>query len=248
MNIQIMSDLHLEHCENFQFQKKEGADVLILAGDISSQTYQADFVRKCAEQIPTIMIMGNHEPLGTTIDKNIEEWKALKIPNLFILNNETVILNGVKFIGTTLWSDLGRSVTNNISIQQTLVEFKKLFKDESCENLIDIPYLQDQFNKSLAFIEKELFSEDDLPQVLITHHAPTFSSVGEKYERSTLNSAFASNLDHMLSYAEHLKLCVHGHVHDSYDYMLGDTLRVVCNPRGYHDSNTEFDPLKCVSI
>jgi len=29
-----------------------------------------------------------------------------------------------------------------------------------------------------------------------------------------------------------IKLWIHGHTHESFDYMVGDT-RIVCNPRGY---------------
>ena len=112
MNIQIMSDLHLEHDNRFIFKKAENADILILAGDIGSYTFQSDFVRECASQITTIMIMGNHEPLGYSIKETVEAWKALNIPNLYILDNETIEINGVHFIGSTLWSNINADPIN----------------------------------------------------------------------------------------------------------------------------------------
>ena len=40
-----------------------------------------------------------------------------------------------------------------------------------------------------------------------------------------------------------IKLWIHGHVHNNFDYMIGDT-RVICNPRGYemYQENFEFKP------
>jgi hypothetical protein len=46
------------------------------------------------------------------------------------------------------------------------------------------------------------------------------------------NYGFASyNEDVILDYPE-IKVWVHGHMHDPFDYTLGET-RVICNPRGY---------------
>ena len=44
-----------------------------------------------------------------------------------------------------------------------------------------------------------------------------------------MSAAFASDLDRLMGKAA---LWIHGHTHDSFDYVLNGT-RVVCNPRGY---------------
>lgn len=246
MNIQIISDLHLEHNNNFTFSKAENADILILAGDISSYTFQSDFVRECASQITSIMIMGNHEPLGYSIKETVQAWKNLNIPNLHILDNETIEINGIHFIGSTLWSNLNASPLNQIAIQDAVCDFKKIF-NENKTNLVSIADIQNEFDKSVSFIEKEL-AKDYKKKVLITHHLPTFASIPDRFTNSPLNAAMASNLSNMLVYSDNLALAIHGHTHDSMDYMLGDTVRIVCNPRGYHGENKQFDPLKVVSI
>ena len=46
-----------------------------------------------------------------------------------------------------------------------------------------------------------------------------------------LSSAYVSDHDQLVSKSG-ASLWIHGHVHASSDYVLGDT-RVVCNPRGY---------------
>jgi len=69
--------------------------------------------------------------------------------------------------------------------------------------------------------------------VVCTHHAPTPLSIAEWYKHDTLmNGAFHSDLSDFILDREQIKLWTHGHMHNSSDYMVGET-RVVCNPRGY---------------
>lgn len=246
MKIQILSDLHLEHDENFVYQKAEGAELLILAGDISSYTFQADFVRKCASQIKTIMIMGNHEPLGYSIKETVEAWKNLNIENLIILDNETVEINGIHFIGTTLWSDLYSDPLNHFAIKINVCDFQKILKSDH-SGLIEINDIQEEFEKSLKFITEEL-GKDYKRKVLITHHLPTLSSIPVQYMNSPMNASFASNLSGLLVYSDNLELCIHGHTHCSFDYMLSESVKIVCNPRGYEGDNKEFNPIKMVEL
>jgi hypothetical protein len=39
-----------------------------------------------------------------------------------------------------------------------------------------------------------------------------------------------------------VQLWIHGHTHDSFDYLLNGT-RIVCNPRGYARSGVNENPL-----
>lgn len=59
--------------------------------------------------------------------------------------------------------------------------------------------------------------------------------MAERYKGSSLTPAFVSGLDDLVQESG-AALWVHGHVHDRFDYSLGDT-RVLCNPRGYVDIN-----------
>jgi len=49
----------------------------------------------------------------------------------------------------------------------------------------------------------------------------------------TLNEYFTTSME---AYMHGVKLWIHGHTHDSFDYNIGDT-RVVCNPVGYYKEN-----------
>jgi Icc-related predicted phosphoesterase len=86
--------------------------------------------------------------------------------------------------------------------------------------------------------------------VVVTHHAPSRSSIHPRFAGSLLNACFVSDLE-ALADGDKVRLWVHGHTHDSFDYQLNGT-RVVCNPRGYArdgvNENARFDPDFCVEI
>jgi hypothetical protein len=66
-----------------------------------------------------------------------------------------------------------------------------------------------------------------------------------------LSACFASNLDDMMCGSD-IELWVHGHMHDSLNYVVNGT-RVMCNPRGYtrrkgHEENVHFDSALVVAV
>jgi hypothetical protein len=67
----------------------------------------------------------------------------------------------------------------------------------------------------------------------VTHHSPSHNSIHPKYKNEELlNGAFHNKLDYMMELADNIKLWIHGHTHDEFDYKIGIT-NVICNPRGY---------------
>ena len=71
-------------------------------------------------------------------------------------------------------------------------------------------------------------------------------SVAERFRSHPLTPAFASDLSRLIE-DRGPDLWVHGHVHDSLDYEVGDT-RIVCNPRGYGTENPAFDPSLVIEV
>lgn len=247
MKIQVISDLHLEHGAPFNFVKAEGADVLVLAGDIDSFDGALSFVKQCASMLPTIMILGNHEPMGHSIEETVAFWESVNIDNFHFLNNRTVEINGVHFIGSTLWSDLNADPVNSFAITKVVADFKMIW-NKDYTNKVSISDLQREHDIAKSFILNELAKGYE-KAVVITHHLPTYQSISHKYANSTMNAAFATNMDYVFSsYAYDMKLWIHGHTHDCFDYMITPQTRVVCNPRGYPNEYNGFDPLKVVEI
>jgi Icc-related predicted phosphoesterase len=84
----------------------------------------------------------------------------------------------------------------------------------------------------------------DVPVVVITHMAPSFQSVNQKFKHeTTTNGGYASELSEFILDHPNIKVWVHGHMHDPVDYKIGDT-RILANPRGYMpwEDGNGFEP------
>lgn len=76
--------------------------------------------------------------------------------------------------------------------------------------------------------------------MVVGHHAPSHLSVDELYRGQSTNYAYYSDLSEFILDRPQIKLWVHGHTHNKFDYNIGDT-RIVCNPRGYcHNGNEQY--------
>ena len=74
-----------------------------------------------------------------------------------------------------------------------------------------------------------LFSSE--ADIIVSHHTPSYQSISDRYRADPLNVCFSNNLDEqILNMKKPPKLWIHGHTHDRFDYMIGDT-RVICHPR-----------------
>lgn len=92
--------------------------------------------------------------------------------------------------------------------------------------------------ESRRFIEKSLSRPFDGKTVLVTHHGIHPGSVHSRYDGDTINSSYVSDMrDVLVEFSP--DLCVHGHVHSSFDYGFHNT-RIVVNPKGYFDENPEY--------
>ena len=122
MNIQLLSDLHLEVHPHFVPVPAAGADLLVLAGDIGS--YQTGsqlagddfglqrFSPRHGWPTPVLYVPGNHEYDMLDFDAAHQRLRqTCERLGITWLEREVVTLPGrqgaapVRFIGTTLWSD-----------------------------------------------------------------------------------------------------------------------------------------------
>jgi hypothetical protein len=102
---------------------------------------------------------------------------------------------------------------------------------------------------SLAWLSAKLKEDFTGETVVVTHHLPSMQSVSDRFKTSILSACFASNLDAQFG---RNRLWIHGHTHDTLDYVKNGT-RVLCNPRGYShygndQENNEFNPGLVIEI
>ncbi len=239
-----MSDLHLEFGDIFV--PKIDRDLLIIAGDIDFGKKPIKFIKEQLKLSPVIYILGNHEFYHQDYDEIMDFWNEMKIPDFYFLENSAIELNGIRFLGSTLWTDINKSNKKDIETAKVgLNDFKYIRKDNQKFSPEDSIILH---NQSINWLKSELNKEFKGKIVVITHHLPSYLSVHEKYKKSQINPCFYSDLDDIIKKFSP-DLWIHGHTHDSFDYLLDNT-RIVCNPRGYKnmEENKKFNPSLIIEI
>ena len=251
MKLLILSDLHNE----FQpFEPVEtDADVVVLAGDIGTKARAVQWASGAFGSLPVVMVAGNHDLWGSSIPRGYEKMReAARGTNVHFLQDETVVIEGVRFLGCTLWTDYRLTGNQPLAMwdarQRMTNDFRKI--RNAAYGRSSPAYMRDQYAKSLQFLAEQLDAPFAGQTVVVTHHAPTGASIPKRFRAQTqshLNAAYASNLEHMMG--EAVQLWVHGHTHDSVDVDIAGT-RVACNPRGYapDDLNPDFVPGLVVEV
>jgi predicted phosphodiesterase len=263
LRIQVASDLHLERYPDFIPQAAENADVLVLAGDIGS--YQPgsllpsdDFAltrfspkRPGAPWRRVLFVPGNHEYDGLEHDETRERLKALCAElGITWLDREVVVIDGVRFLGTTLWSDfesLAASERTETKRQQALhkaFRAANFYLHKNTTRRDNQPLLA-QALRDMA-IDCQRWLRDALqqphkgPTVVVSHFAPTLHSADPRYGLVPGTAGFCNGLDELLVHAD---LWIHGHLHCPVDHTVRGqregqpdqawACRIVANPRGY---------------
>lgn len=258
MRIRQMSDLHLEFEPTFRPYNTNNADILMLNGDICMAAYLnkspespyyekgldfIEFFEFCSNEYENVLyIPGNHEYYRgyiDTADDIIRE--ALSVfSNIHFMNNQSWEKDGITFLGATLWTNANH---NNPITEQYLMSGMNDFrivnwKKDSYGGRFRPSDAAAFHRKTLKYFDEASAGLDNV--VIMSHHAPSFKSVHPKYHNDTqMNYGYYSNLEEFILGRPQIKLWTHGHMHDCFDYMIGNT-RIVCNPRGYHDENKYF--------
>ena len=109
MKLWLFSDLHLEVANLQAPLAIPDADVCVVAGDLCRAP--ANGVHWLAENIahamPCIYVACNHEFYKGGIREGLEDGRAAaaRFKNVHFLENQATVINGVRFLGATLWTD-----------------------------------------------------------------------------------------------------------------------------------------------
>ena len=227
--IAIASDIHQEFDGEFCSDVGD-CDIIVMAGDVHSRAAGWSNVvgrlRKVSSA-PIIAVMGNHEYYGGWFPDAIREYKvaARSFKDVYMLDRETVLLDGVTFIGCTMWSDMCE-MRDAEKCRRGIADFRCI-RNSVTGAYITPENILKEFNESVTWLRSMRADRS----VVVTHHAPSFMSSHPQYALSPIKGAFCSNLENLVMEMGP-ELWVHGHVHDPAEYHIGKT-RVVCNPWGY---------------
>lgn len=276
MKLLVLSDLHMEH-HAFELAPVLDFDVAILAGDIGSPASGAPQKIRGAMRLPSkpvLWIAGNHEYYERELQHEAKLMRtAAKSQDIHFLDSDAVVIDGVRFLGCTLWTDfkLRIAMPGLPDEPEILMSDRERGMHESGRYVADYQSIRIERSRSGGVLGQERLRPMDTlrmhrrqrrwlleqlalpyagPTVVVTHHAPHRNSLAPKFATAWLSTAFVSELSS--EFFDVPVLWVHGHTHTSFDYRLRNC-RVVCNPRGYMNwhgdfENSDFDPGMVVEI
>lgn len=252
MKLWLFSDLHLEVADLRQPLAIPDADVCVVAGDLCRAPANGVhwLAKHVAHAMPCVYVAGNHEFYKESIQEGLEDGRntAAGFPDVHFLENDSVIIDGVRFIGATLWTDYrieGHPDLAMVYARERMNDYRLIAKQRNPWQRF-VPETSFRMHQESRLFLDSALKADPITTVVVTHHLPHAGSIPPRFKGDLLNAAFASDLSKVIEDGRPA-LWVHGHTHDSCDYQVGST-RILCNPRGYDDENTAFDPTLVVRI
>jgi len=234
MKVQLFSDLHLE-LQGFYFIEEKDSDVIVLAGDIAVGLNGIKWAIEVCEQHkkPVIYVAGNHEFYHHDYIELLAEMRELaeSCPQLHFLEQDEVVIDGTRFLGTTMWTDyLGdRKTTQEFNMLELgmnlndhwLIRLQKAFFEPKDALAIH--------NRSVDWLKKKLSTPFDGRTVVVTHHGPSLTCAHRDYGINHISTGFLSDLDYLVEQAD---LWCFGHSHSNLDTKIGKC-RLISNQKGY---------------
>ena len=252
MRIAYLSDLHLEFeptnaagltpALQESLKPAQGADLLVLAGDIAQGTAGIALADAMSDHVgaPVVYVTGNHEGYGQDLpmlQKRLHDaaWDT---------DGRVVFLDGtatrfwfsgrpIAVLGCTLWTDyaLGGDV------RAAMADAARRMNDHKSigwnGGVFSPEQARAEHQRQRQWLEGQmaaLAKEKPRPLVLIvTHHAPCPQAVGAR--AATLAPSYASDLRDLIAGWGPL-IWVHGHTHHRHETTLGQA-RILSAPRGY---------------
>ena len=231
-------------------------DVLVVAGDlIPGMERGAEWLLARTDR-PVIITPGNHEFYGRDIDRTVEKARALTAgTNVHILQNDTVQIGDVTFIGATFWTDFalfgdaGRAMN---AAAESMNDYRKIRVGRYVYRLRPSDTLT-RHQRSREFIANELRKPKVGRRVVVTHMGPHPDAIRRGFERDIVSAAYTSDATDLMAMG--VDVWIYGHTHETRDSMVGNT-RLITNGKGYGPwppkeltwDNKDFDPTFVIEI
>lgn len=239
LRIWPISDLHLTKREGWPAGQIPQADVAVVAGDVTEGLVEAVswLGQHIRPHMRVVFIAGNHEFWGTVLGRVLEQGRiAAGIVGVDLLDCDAVVIDGVKFVGATLWTDyalFGELYRTSCEQQArfSMADHDRIgwqtqpwrrFRPEDARML---------HGHAVSGLSHLMRQPHDGPTVIVTHHAPHPLSLAKDQRAQLISAAYASDMT-LLIEAWRAELWVHGHTHHAVDYRVAGT-RILSNPRGY---------------
>lgn len=256
MKLHIFSDLHFDASSGgWVPELAPGADAVVCAGDVCEGLPEAfRFLRAfIPKPTPIITVAGNHSFYRRVMED--EWWRgrgAAQEHDITLLEDEAAVINGVRFVGATLWTDYhlygeDAAIPSFIAAARHINDHKTIRLKREPEVWFTPDHAAQMHRASVKAIDQLLAEPFDGPSVVLTHHLPHPGSIAARHHDDPLNPAFASDVGWLIA-RHNPALWAHGHSHNNADHVVHST-RVLNNPHGYGRENVSgFDPRLVVEV
>ena len=250
MRLHVLSDLHLEHSP---FEPAEvDAELVILAGDVAPGLAGVEWAKDAFGGRPVLYVSGNHEFYGHSLPRLTHELKlATAGSHVSVLERDELVIDGVRFLGCSLWSDFdfaGReNRENSMRVCERVVNDYKQIRLSDPERSLLAEDTRRLHLASRAWLAERLAQPHAGPTVVVTHHSPVVREPPANPVLAAIAGAFASDLTELMG-GDVVDLWVFGHIHRAIDMEVKGT-RVLANQRGYpHEPVAGFDPQLVIEL
>lgn len=261
MKIRIVSDLHTDinkyilSKEQFGFLREDvirDTDVLCICGDLSGSY---DDARRTIDKIHSevlasdpstyvLFTMGNHESYASKEEDLGRNEIANKLhqeyrdSGLYFLEGDWININSTIFMGACLHTCFAYSEYSIRTATKCINDFKYNYMRKG-DNLVRVTPSDYSCNyaNTLRNFERTLEEFKECQFVILTHFAPSYKSIHKDYRDSAINDFYCSDLEGFIERHPNIKVWAHGHVHDRFNYKIGET-EILCSPYGYYG----YDP------
>lgn len=249
MKIRYASDLHLEFPWSTPgFLPSIGEDVVVLAGDICVGTQGITWAAEAFAGRPVIYVLGNHEFYGYDFDELIPHARitAEATANVHLLENGWTDIDGVRFLGCTLWTDFdlyGTPQRSAAAAAEVMCDYRTIVRGYRGLTPDDVAA---RCRNSKDWLEERLRGSRR-PTVVVTHMAPSGrkSLSNPKFPSDPLTPAFHNGHDVLIQ--DPVRAWIFGHHHHSLEEDF-DGVRIVSNQRGYPGEGCDFDWERVVDL
>jgi hypothetical protein len=203
--LHVISDVHLEFGP-YELPPDLDFDILVASGDIGPVEEAVAWLAKCGK--PVVYVMGNHEYYDRELDEVLPAARAAaRGTRVHVMERNAVTIQGVRFLGTTLWTSYGDWHPGLVDQAYRQMNDYELIRAtrwfESPRNrawyarqcrAANLPVPEEdparaanprfhpaiayrEHLRSVAWLNRMLARPFEGPTVVVTHHAPTFRSL-----------------------------------------------------------------------
>jgi Icc-related predicted phosphoesterase len=261
MKIRLWSDVHNEFgVLNYKKTAEDKDNVLVIAGDFTVGHTHMDMLRELCEQFYAVVFTpGNHEYYHNEIYAVDAGYRRLadEVKNFYFLQGDYAIIDDVRFIGGTFWTDFNNDdpVMRGYA-QARMNDYRQIKIDDPYDGIRyftpkdSVEINSKQRKKFLEFLRTPF----DGRTVIVTHHAPHEISIDPNFQHHSsdrmLNFAYRnSGLEEWFE-KENFTHWFHGHIHKRQKHKLNGKY-IIANPRGYWEYEAmamSFDDEELIEI